>query len=279
MKEPRPAAIFAALSLLALVGVVDLYTGSDLSFDALYLIPVALIAWFVGGGAGVAMSVFSGVVWFAAHTGFRPESALHYTPYWNTLMQLAVYLTVTALLPPIKAEAEREKESPRTDYLTKTANKQSFLNQAEMEIQRAHRYRHPFTLVCLDVDNLRFVNQRMGHSSGDTLLQEIAYTLKQKTRSTDLIGRLGGDEFALLLPETQFDAARIVVRRLQQYLLDASEKNEWPVSFSFGVATFSRPPENVEEMLRKAGSLVSAAKENGKNSVKHEVVGSVEVSD
>lgn len=278
MKEPKAASIAAALSVLALIGVVDFYT-AEISFDAFYLIPVALITWFAGGGAGVAISAASAVVWFAVHTLHRPELALSYTPYWNTLMQLSVFLTVTALLLPLKAEADREKESPRADYLTKTANKRSFTTQAEIEIQRAHRYRHPFTLVYLDVDNLRFVNQRMGHSAGDTLLQEIAYTLKEKTRTTDLIGRMGGDEFALLLPETQAEAARIVVRRLQKYLLDTAEKNEWPVSFSFGVATFSRPPETVEEMLRKADSLVSAAKESGKNHVKHEIVGPVEVSD
>ena len=278
MKEPKAASIAAGLSLLALIGVVDFYA-TEVSVDAFYLIPITLITWFSGGGAGVAVSGASAVVWFAVHALHQPESALSYTPYWNTLMQLAVFLTITGLLTQLKAEADREKESPRSDYLTKTANKRNFMAQAELEIQRAHRYKHPFTLVYLDVDNLRFVNQRMGHSSGDTLLQETAYTLKEKIRSTDLIGRIGGDEFALLLPETQAEAARIVVRRLQKYLLDIAEKNEWPVSFSFGVVTFSRPPENVEEMLKKADSLVSAAKESGKNHVKHEIVGPVEVSD
>ena len=226
----------------------------------------------------MALSVAAAAVWFAAHTGFRPGSTLTYTPYWNALMQLAAFLAVTWLLPFVQAEAEREKESPRTDFLTKTANKRGFLSQAELEIQRAHRYKHPFTLVCLDIDNLRFVNQRMGHSAGDTLLQEVAYTLKQKTRSSDVIGRIGGDEFALLLPETQSDPAQIVVRRLQKFLLDAAQKNEWPVSFSFGVATFLRPPESVEEMVRKADSLMYAAKKGGGNAIRHEVVGSIEVS-
>lgn len=277
--KTQPASIAAGLSLLALVSVVDLYTGTEISFDALYLIPVGLITWFVGPGAGIATSVASAVLWFAADTGLRPETALQYTPYWNTLMRLAVFLAVTSLLPPLKAEVDREREFPRTDYLTKTANRRSFLAQAEMEIQRSQRYRHPFTLVYLDIDNLRFVNQRMGHSAGDTLLQEVAYLLKQKTRTTDLIGRLGGDEFALLLPETQLEAARIVVRRLQRHLLDIVEKNEWPVSFTFGAATYLRPPESVEEMLRRADALVGAAKETGKNGIRHEVVGPIKVSD
>lgn len=279
MKDSQAASILAALSVLSLIGVVDLYTGAEISLDALYLIPVALAGWFAGAGAAIAFSLAGAVLWFAADTGFRPESALEYTPYWNALMRLAILLTVTALLAAVKAEVERERESPRTDYLTKTANKQSFIARAELEIQRSHRYKHPFTLVYLDVDNLRFVNQRMGHSAGDTLLQEIAYTLKQKTRATDLIGRLGGDEFALLLPETQAEAARIVVQRLQRHLLDTAEKNEWPVSFSFGVATFARSPETAAEMLRKGDALVSAAKQTGKNCVKHEVVGPVEISD
>ena len=278
-KEPQAASIAAALSLLALIGVVDLYTGPGVSLDALYLIPVALVGWFSGSGAGVAISVAASAVWFAAHTGFRPGSALTYTPYWNALMQLAAFLAITWLLPFVRAEERREKESPQTDFLTKTANRRRFLSQAELEIQRAHRYKHPFTQVGLDIDTLRFVNQRMGHSAGDILLQEVAYTLKQKTRSTDIIGRIGGDEFALLLPETQSEASRIVVSRLQKYLLDIVEKNEWPVSFSVGAATFLRPPETGEELLRKAGALVAAAKESGKNSVKHEIVGPVEISE
>ncbi|MBI3323253.1 MAG: diguanylate cyclase [Candidatus Omnitrophica bacterium] len=279
MKEPKAASIAAALSVLALVGVADLYTGPEVSLDAFYLIPVALIAWFVGAGAGIAISVAGAVLWLAADTGLRPETVLQHVPYWNAFMRLAIFLTVTGLLVPLKAEADLEKASPRADYLTKAANKRSFLTQAELEIQRSHRYRHPFTLVYLDIDNLRFVNSRMGHTAGDTLLQEVARILKQKTRATDLVGRMGGDEFAMLLPETQSEAAQIVVRRLQRHLLDTVEKNEWPVSFSFGVATFVRPPGTAEEMLKKGDALLSAAKESGRNIVKHEVVGPVEISD
>jgi len=126
-KEPQAASIAAALSLLALIGVVDLYTGTGVSLDALYLIPVALAGWFAGAGAGVGLSVAASAVWFGAHTGFQPGSALTYTPYWNALMQLAAFLAVTWLLPFVRAETTREQESPQTDYLTKTTNKRGFI--------------------------------------------------------------------------------------------------------------------------------------------------------
>ncbi|MEK7877363.1 MAG: SulP family inorganic anion transporter, partial [Pseudomonadota bacterium] len=110
------------------------------------------------------------------------------------------------------------------------------------------------------------------------LLRMAAQTIQSKIRSSDLIARLGGDEFALLLPETQSEAAQIVVKRIHRFLLDLAQRNEWPVTFSFGVATFLRPPESVEEMIKKADALMVAAKNSGGNTVRHEIIGPIEVS-
>ena len=276
-KEPGFASAMLGLSLVGLLGLLDYWTGPQLSLEFFFLIPVSLVVWFAGRRAGVLIAVLSAVAWFTADTASRTSMLASPIPYWNALMKLGFLVAVAWILPALKKEWEQEKQSARTDYLTKTANKRSFEVAAQMELERAQRYHRPFSLVYLDVDKFKFINDRYGHSAGDTLLRVTAQTIQSKIRSSDLLARVGGDEFAVLLPETQSDPAQIVVRRLQKFLLDTAQKNEWPVSFSFGVATYLRPPETVEEMVKKADSLMYAAKKSGGNAVRHEVVGSVEV--
>ena len=277
-QKPVGASVFLGLSLVALLSVLDWVTGPALSFDTFYLIPVAVTVWFAGRKAGVLTAILSAVAWFAADTSSKPESLASPLPYWNAVMKLGFLVAVAWILPVLKKEWEQEKASARTDFLTKAANKRSFETAAQVELIRSQRYNRPFSIVYLDVDKFKFVNDRYGHNTGDTLLRATAHTIQEKIRSSDLIARLGGDEFALLLPETQSEAAQIVVKRIHRFLLDLAQKNEWPVTFSFGVATFLRPPESVEEMVKKADTLMYAAKNSGGNTIRHEVVGPIEVS-
>ena len=277
-REPAFASVMLSLFGVGLFGLLDLVTGPELSFEIFFLIPVSLSVWFAGRPAGILIAVLSALTWFAADTMARPGSLASPVPYWNAAMKLGFLVAAAWILPALKKEWEQEKESARTDYLTKAANKRTFETAAQVEIQRAQRYNRPFSIVYLDVDKFKFVNDRYGHNAGDTLLRVAAQTIQSKIRSSDLVARVGGDEFALLLPETQSEAAQIVVRRLQRFLLDQAQKNEWPVTFSVGVATFLRPPDSVEEMIKKADALMYAAKNSGGNAVRHEVVGPIEVS-
>ncbi len=277
-KEPEFASVMLGFCMVGLLGLFGYAIGPQFSLEFFFLIPVSLVVWFAGRRAGILIAFLSAIAWFAADTASGGATLASPVPYWNAIMKLGFLVAVAWILPALKKEWQQEKESARTDYLTKTANKRSFEAAAQLELERAQRYHRPFSVVYLDVDKFKFVNDRYGHSAGDTLLRVVAQTIQSKIRSSDLIARMGGDEFALLLPETQSDPAQIVVRRLQKFLLDTAQKNEWPVSFSFGVATFLRPPESVEEMVKKTDSLMYAAKKGGGNAIRHEVVGSIEVS-
>jgi diguanylate cyclase (GGDEF)-like protein len=192
-------------------------------------------------------------------------------PYWNMLMRSGFFLFVVVILSKLKTALEHEKNLSRTDSLTGTANKRAFYELASIEIDRARRYKRPFTAAYIDIDNFKTINDRFGHTIGDCLLQLVATTIRSKTRSTDAVARLGGDEFILLLPETEGESAQKVLHRIQNQLLDAVQKNEWPVTFSIGVATFINPPESVEEMIKKADALMYSAKNSGKNMIKQAV--------
>jgi len=145
-----------------------------------------------------------------------------------------------------------------------------------MEINRARRYGHPFTMVCLDLDNFKTVNDRFGHSTGDVLLRLVARTIQENIRATDTVARLGGDEFAILLPETGLNIAEVIMERIQEINSDILRKHGWPVTLSVGVVTFMSPPATVDEVLRISDRLMYTAKDNGKNSIRYEVLGANE---
>ena len=140
---------------------------------------------------------------------------------------------------------------------------------AEMEIHRARRYDRPFTVIYIDLDDFKMVNDRFGHAMGDKLLRSLAQALHKKIRTTDLVARLGGDEFGILLPETGPEVAELIVRRLQDAGFTLLEKG-WPVPFSMGVVTFLKPPASVDEMLIASDTVMYAAKENGKHGISRE---------
>jgi len=171
----------------------------------------------------------------------------------------------------LKNGLEREKALARTDSLTQIANRRAFYELASTEINRAHRYKRPFTIVSMDLDNFKIVNDRFGHKIGDTLLCSVANTIQKNIRATDVVARLGGDEFTVLLPEIGAESARVVAHKLQKELLDTMQTNEWPVTFSMGVVTFNSAPATVDEMLKKADTLMYSAKQSGKNIIKQEV--------
>lgn len=146
-----------------------------------------------------------------------------------------------------------------------------FLELLSWEVERFRRHQRPLTLAYLDVDNFKTVNDSYGHSVGDQLLRSLSHTLKTNIRSVDIVARLGGDEFALLLPETDYRSAQVVVTRLQDKLLAAMAVKSFPVGFSIGVVTFLSLPESIDEMIELVDHLMYDVKNSGKNRLKHEV--------
>lgn len=137
------------------------------------------------------------------------------------------------------------------------------------EILRARRHGHPFTVIYIDLDNFKTVNDTLGHSVGNTLLRHVVDTLKGTVRATDLVARLGGDEFVILLPETDRDSAKVLVSKLREQLLDAMQSQGWPVTFSVGVLTCISSPANVDELIRAADAIMYEAKKTGKNAIRY----------
>ena len=193
-------------------------------------------------------------------------------PYWNTTVRLAFFVLFTVLIDRLRQELVHAQELARTDALTGIANRRAFYEHAAVEIQRMGRSPRPFTVACIDLDNFKEVNDRLGHSVGDEVLCEVSRTMRGNIRAADVVARLGGDEFALLLPETDADGAVASLTKLREFLLRAMNQHDWPVTFSIGAVTFRVTPPTIDWLIRGADDLMYAVKQAGKNQVRFEVV-------
>ena len=255
-----------------IVGIIDYWIVIDLSLSICYLIPIIVVTRYVNKMAGILLSGMSTISWYIAEG--TAKSDLHpLILLWNTLVRLTVFLIVVHLLSALKNAYEREKSLARVDELTKVFNRRYFLENLKLESKRTIRYRRCLTLVYFDVDNFKLVNDRFGHAQGDRLLNLVASTVNNNIRETDIFARLGGDEFALLLPETNYSAAQIVLQRIQKQLTIIANENFFDVGvgFSIGAVTFLKIPESVEYMLEQVDSLMYQVKSNGKNGLKHQL--------
>jgi diguanylate cyclase (GGDEF)-like protein len=265
--------ITLSLVIVLVLGVIDYQTGEEISVAVFYLVPVALVTWFVGKRAGVFISGLSGVTWFIADWTAGHIYSHPLILYWNAIATLAFFLAFAFALSAVKRALEAAKRSARTEPLTGISNSRAFSEVVSREIDRARRYSHSLSFAYIDLDDFKAINDRFGHSVGDILLQAVAHSIKKDIRETDTVARLGGDEFAILLPETGPKAARLFIERIRDRLTHDVQEHGWPVTFSIGVVTFMRPPIDVNEAIRIADTLMYSAKNSGKNTIKFEVLG------
>jgi len=167
---------------------------------------------------------------------------------------------------------DNEKYLSRSDFLTGLPNRRAFEETFDMECKRSRRYNRPITLVYMDLDNFKQVNDGQGHQTGDEVLVAVAASLRTNLRATDCVARLGGDEFAILLPETDEAAAQIIMRKLNAVLQTLLSTSNWPIGFSFGVVTFPVPLDSLDAMLERADKLMYDAKHGGKGATLFESV-------
>lgn len=106
---------------------------------------------------------------------------------------------------------------------------------------------------------------------GDTLLVEVANCLKSQLRKSDTVARLGGDEYACLLPETEQDSAKKAFLKVSNFLQQRMNEKDWPVSFSIGLVTFEKTPEDIKEAMKVADDLMYSVKNKEKNNIAYRV--------
>jgi diguanylate cyclase (GGDEF)-like protein len=261
---PLFGVLAAAILLLIALGVIDYMSAADLSFLVFYLGPVFLVTLRSGLWPGVLMSVAGTAVWFLANANLFQGDSGEIIPIWNLAEELCVFVFFTYILSALVESLRHERTMSRFDPLTGVANRRHFREMLDLEISRYRRYRRPFTLVYMDLDNFKAVNDLHGHAAGDALLRTVADTIVLSTRDVDTPGRLGGDEFGLLLPETGYDAAQTVLANLKARIAAEMARNGWPVTATMGTVTYADPTLSSEEMITLADRQMYAKKAEGK---------------
>lgn len=165
---------------------------------------------------------------------------------------------------------QRMQEAALRDGLTKAYNKGHFLQQLPIEVAYAKRHRTPLSLVMLDVDHFKRINDTYGHPAGDYVLATLAQIVQGTLRTEDLFARFGGEEFAVLCRGATADEALVLAERLRTTIVSFTFKHcgrPFPVTVSFGVASWSDGPDSARELIADADAALYKAKAGGRNRV------------
>jgi diguanylate cyclase (GGDEF)-like protein len=266
--HPRLGLVAWAGGVAALVALflIRVASGAEFAFASLALLPVMWSAWTTGRKAGWVMALLAAATWVAGDLASDREFSPSWVPWSNGLVHGLMYGLVATVAAELSELLRREHDRATRDELTGLMNRRHFLDAGGLEVQRATRHQHPLTVLFLDLDHFKQLNDSQGHVAGDRALKAVARALQRSARTTDLVARLGGDEFAVMLPEADREASGHAARRLAD-AANAALKDFTGLTVSVGVACFGSPAPPVADMLRAADLLMYRAKHAGGGSM------------
>ena len=258
---PVGAVVGAVIGLVVVTGIVDVITGPDVPVDLLYFVPLLLVAWTFGRWWGLGTAVVLATEVVVINQREHPIAA--WTPALAYLTQLAVYALLVLVTAALRHQLDEVERRATVDLLTGVASRRHFLDLSDHALAVAHRTAQPLSLLYLDADGLKRVNDEEGHHAGDALLRRFGAVLQSEVRAADVVGRLGGDEFAVLLSGDDRTAAGAAADRLLQAM---AADPDGPIGASIGVVALT-PDEagrtTTDELLARGDQLMYEAKRAG----------------
>ncbi|MBR2524977.1 diguanylate cyclase [bacterium] len=174
--------------------------------------------------------------------------------------QIELAITIADLFQMVREQAV-------TDALTTLYNRRFFEESIQKEFVRANRQKQPFSIIGIDLDHLKQINDKYGHVYGDLAIKQISNVLKQNARSIDVPARIGGEEFNVLLPGVDSKGAMIAAERIRKAIEATPIETVGTITASLGVATFLEHANNIEELLELTDQAMYNSKRNGRNQV------------
>lgn len=166
----------------------------------------------------------------------------------------------------LNSELSIAKTEAEVDFLTGLVNRRRYERAIEQQLEDLASKHYPFSIVMLDVDNFKQVNDRYGHPVGDDVLQEIAIVLKTFLRANAIAGRVGGEEFSVILPGSHLQEAKHITERLRKAVENRQFPHELKITASFGI-TEAKESDSIETLFSRVDKALYNAKEAGKNIV------------
>lgn len=248
--------------------------GIDSPLINLYLLVIIFSALTLGKIVTLLeFGLITAVYFYLAQSNMESYSVLDLI---EMTMTFAPYLLVAYLTSLLAADLKNAREGLEqlsdTDELTGLKNRRALNNALDAEIKKAIRYKRPFTVLMLDADDLKVVNDQFGHAVGDKLIITIAQVVQESLRNTDVLARFGGDEFVAILTETPEDRGIIVAERVRSSIENTSfsfEGARVSSTISIGVSCFTDGAPRADEIMAQADKKLYESKHKGKNSVSH----------
>ena len=259
--------------MIAFITWVLMHTGGLTSpLVNLYLLVIITTALTLGKAATLLQMALIGACYLYLDEPIKAESLGVYIAGLGAQlapMILVAYIT-TMLSSDIRRALVHIKALSETDELTGVLNMRAFTAIAERLSRQSARYNHPYTIVMIDSDSLKVVNDQHGHPAGNRLLQMLVQCIQAQLRETDIVARYGGDEFVLLLPETTSIGGEKLAARIRQRVEAAVLTTRTdPVSstVSVGVAAYPEHASDLETVMERADQALYTSKTSGKNRV------------
>lgn len=251
-----------------LISYVDYVTGTSFEFYIFFAIPTVIAGLYLGLRPSLYIVLLSFCVWVATDCLLGRGFNSFISFLFNRSTRAFIFILIICLLIKTKNAVEHEFHSSRYDPLTMLYNRRGFNDIALKILESSKRKSFPISIAYIDLDNFKYVNDKMGHKAGDDLLRYIADCMKKIFRAQDLIARFGGDEFVILLPGLDKDDAKQCIENSRNKLLLELNKHSWPVDLSIGVVSFDSVHWTIDEMLSMADHLMYEVKKSGKGAIR-----------
>ena len=274
-QETRWKLALETWAMIAFISAVLWHTG-QIESPLLNLYLLVIIACAITLGKAMTLLEVALIACCYLYMGFTTHATALFAPETFTALMarfspfvLVAYVTSMLAADILKAKKKITLLS-QTDDLTGLLNMRAFNLVLEKEIARARRYENPFTIVMIDVDGLKAINDRYGHTAGSRLVREVADSIRGLVRKSDVLARYGGDEFVILMTHTSMRGAIISAERIRNAIQNttlAVNRKHINTTASIGIASFPDNVSNAEEVLDKADVALYQSKQCGRNKV------------
>jgi len=207
----------------------------------------------------VSVVVFSILTLVQSWVTFNQVNLIHF------LIPLFASLVVGYLLAHNKILQLELIQLANTDKLTGAYNRLYFDERLRQEIDRAKRYNQVFSIIYLDLDHFKRVNDRFGHGTGDEVLKSFSSIVKKQNRESDVFARFGGEEFIIITQMADKESACNLYQRIKNAMINYEYKPSEKITFSAGIAEFDIEKDDIKSILERADQALYKAKENGRD--------------